>query len=65
LTAYTRSPARGLWKSQGTTKRDDVIILEIMDKRFNAAWWKKYRLDLEKTFRQEEIIIRAQKIIQI
>jgi len=65
LTAYTRSPARGLWKSQGTTKRDDVIILEIMDKRFNAAWWRKYRRDLEKTFRQEEIVIRAQKITQV
>jgi hypothetical protein len=65
LTAYTRSPARGLWKSQGATKRDDVIILEIMDKRFNPIWWKKYRRGLEKTFRQEEIVIRAQKITQV
>src|SRR5689334_19659871 len=30
LTAYTRSPARGLWRDEGTTKRDDVIILEVM-----------------------------------
>ena len=26
VTAYTRSPARGLWQSAGSTKRDDVII---------------------------------------
>jgi hypothetical protein len=65
LTAYTRSPGRGLWTSQGATKRDDVIILEIMDKRFNATWWKRYRGSLEKAFRQEEMVIRAQKIIWV
>jgi hypothetical protein len=65
LTAYTRSPARGLWRSQGATKRDDVIILEVMDKRFDRTWWRKYRRDLERTFRQEEIVIRAQKITQV
>jgi hypothetical protein len=30
VTAYTRSPARGLWQSAGSTKRDDVIIVEVM-----------------------------------
>lgn len=33
LTAHTRSPARGLWNSEGSTKRDDMIILEVMTKR--------------------------------
>ena len=65
LTAYTRSPARGLWKSEGATKRDDMIILEVMTERLDRAWWKKYRRALESTFRQEEIVVRAQDITQI
>jgi hypothetical protein len=65
LTAYTRSPARGLWKSEGFTKGDDMIILEVMAKRFDRAWWKKYRQDLESTFRQDEIIVRAHEITQV
>jgi hypothetical protein len=65
LTAHTRSPARGLWNSKGTTKRDDMIILEVMIENFDPAWWKKYRRDLEKAFRQEEIVVRAHDITRI
>ena len=65
LTAHTRSPARGLWNSKGATKRDDMIILEVMTKRFDPAWWKKYRADLEKAFRQDEIVVRAHDITQL
>ncbi|HEY6386961.1 MAG TPA: hypothetical protein VIX91_14890 [Candidatus Acidoferrum sp.] len=65
LTAHTRSPARGLWNSEGSTKRDDMIILEVMTKRFDRAWWKRYRTTLEKAFRQEEIVVRAHDITQL
>ena len=65
LTAYTRSPARGLWTSEGSTQRDDMIILEVMTDRFNRTWWKKYRRALEKTFRQDEIVMRAQDIMRV
>jgi hypothetical protein len=65
LTAYARSPARGLWKSEGSTKRDDMIIVEVMAKRFDRAWWKRYRRYLEETFRQDEIIVRAQEVTQV
>jgi hypothetical protein len=65
LTAHARSPAQGLWTSEGSTKRDDMIIMEVMTKRFDLAWWKKYRRSLERAFRQEEIVIRAHDIIQV
>src|SRR3954469_15747276 len=65
LTAYTRSPARGLRKTEGSTKRDDMIIVEVMAKRFDRTWWKKYRQDLESKFRQDEIIVRAHEVIQL
>ncbi|HEY1979279.1 MAG TPA: hypothetical protein VGH13_04270 [Xanthobacteraceae bacterium] len=65
LTAYTRSPARGLWQSAGATKRDDMIILEVMTKTFHRAWWRKYRRLLEMKFRQDEIVVRAQNITRV
>jgi hypothetical protein len=65
LTAHARSPAHGLWTSEGSTKRDDMIIMEVMTKRFDRAWWKKYRKSLEKAFRQDEIVIRVHEIIQV
>jgi hypothetical protein len=65
LIAHARSPAHGLWTSEGSTKRDDMIIMEVMTKRFDLAWWKKYRRSLERLFRQEEIVIRVHDILQV
>ena len=39
VTAYMRSPARGLWKDGGKTKRDDMVILEVMVRRTDRQWW--------------------------
>jgi hypothetical protein len=65
LTAYTRSPARGLWRSRGATKRDDMVIVEVMANSFDRRWWIKFRRTLERKFRQDEIVIRAQDISRI
>jgi hypothetical protein len=65
LTAYTRSPARGLWKSQGSTKRDDMIILEVMTSASIELGGKNIRQDLESKFRQDEIIVRAHEVTQV
>jgi hypothetical protein len=54
MTAYARSPAHGLWKSEGSTKRDDMIIVEVMTKHFDLAWWKKFRLSLESPIGDQE-----------
>jgi hypothetical protein len=51
--------------SEGSTKRDDMIIMEVMTKHFDLAWWKKYRKSLETAFRQEEIVIRVHDILQV
>ena|ERR1700733_98033 len=65
MTAHARSPAHGLWSSKGSTKRDDMIIVEVMTKRFDLRWWKKYRAALELAFSQEEIIVRVHNIIVV
>src|SRR3954465_15424664 len=46
LTAYSRSPARGVWKSGQSTKLDDIVVIEIMTAELKRSWWKKYRREL-------------------
>lgn len=61
LTAFVQSPALGLWKDEasGTTTRDDMILIEVMSDRFELSWWSAYRTELERNFRQDEIVVRA------
>lgn len=60
MTAFVQSPALGLWKDQstGATTRDDMILIEVMVQRFEPEWWASYRRELERTFRQDEIVVR-------
>ncbi len=62
LTAFTRAPAQGLWKDAGQTKRDDIVVFEVMVEEVDAGWWRAYRKQLEVTFKQDEIVIRAQPV---
>src|SRR6185503_7975684 len=58
LTAYSRSPARGFWKEKGKTTRDEIVVFEVMAKSAQKPFWRRYKRELEKRFRQEEIVIR-------
>jgi hypothetical protein len=60
VTAYTRAPARGVWKGDsGETTRDDIVIFEVMTADLDEAWWKALRQELETRFRQDNVIVRA------
>jgi hypothetical protein len=60
ITAYTRAPARGVWKDDaGGTARDDIVIFEVMTEDLDRAWWTDFRKDLERRFRQENVVVRA------
>ncbi|TMJ04075.1 MAG: hypothetical protein E6G97_07735 [Alphaproteobacteria bacterium] len=63
LTTYSRAPAQGLWKDDGETHHDDIVVFEVMAARLDAAWWGEYRRNLEARFRQREIVIRAQETV--
>lgn len=65
ITSYRRSPAEGVWKEGGEVSHDEIIIFEVMTKYLDRGWWSAYRADLEKRFRQEELIIRATEIEQL
>ena len=60
VTAYSRSPATGLWKNDDETiERDQVIMVEVVVEVFDREWWMAYREQLEQRFGQEEVHARA------
>ena len=53
LTAYTRTPATGLWEAAaGETVRDQVVVYEVMSEQVDVGWWKELRTSLEAQFAQ-------------
>ena len=66
VTAYTRSPATGLWKNtEDDIERDQVIMIEVVVEVFDREWWEQYREQLEQRFGQEEVHARAIAIERI
>lgn len=59
VTSFRRSPAEGVWREGGEESRDRVVIFEVMADGLERAWWRQYREDLERRFRQEKIVVRA------
>ena len=60
VTAYTRAPARGVWRDEaGETTRDDIVIFEVMTETLDRAWWTQFRQALERRYRQDSVIVRA------
>jgi hypothetical protein len=63
LTAFTRSPAEGLWKTDADEpNRDAIVVFEVMCDELDPLWWAEYRRELEKRFRQEQLVIRTQTV---
>ena len=60
MTAYSRSPAEGLWESEdGAVERDAMVIFEVVADDLDRGWWSALRTRLEREFAQEEVLIRA------
>ena len=63
VTAFTRSPAEGLWEEgRGERSRDEIVIFEVMADWLDRGWWRTYRTELESRFRQDEIVVRAREV---
>lgn len=62
LTAYTRAPASGVWEEGGTgrTQHDELVIYEVMLESLDTAWWGRYRRQLERSFGQQQLVVRTQ-----
>ena len=48
--------------ASGKTVRDQVVVYEVMVENLDAAWWGRFRAELEARFAQEELVVRAQTI---
>src|SRR5688572_19288502 len=63
VTAYVRSPARGLWTApDGHTEQDDVVMVEVVTDTFDRTWWRAYAAMLADRFGQESIHLRAMPV---
>ena len=63
ITVYSRAPADGLWKEgREQPAHDTIMIYEVMTSVLDRAWWADLRVDLERLFRQEAIVIRASEV---
>ena len=63
VTAYLRSPAVGAWKDTGgEVTHDEVVIYEVMADAIERDWWARYRAELARRFRQEELLVRASQV---
>jgi hypothetical protein len=59
VTAFTRAPADGETKTSRGRAHDDIVVFEVMTDKLDRHWWKQYRESLERTFEQDEIVVRA------
>ena len=60
VTSYLRSPARGAFEDdKGQVMHDDIVIVEIMCDALDREFWGGYRDQLTRTFKQEELVVRA------
>jgi hypothetical protein len=62
VTAYLRAPATGLWEADGELVKDEIVIFEVMVDRLEREFWRLYRLELQEMFKQDVIVMRAQRI---
>lgn len=63
LTAYSRSPATGLWKDGDEELTvEKLIVYEVIADDFEKKFWKSFKEILKAQFRQEDMIIRCTDI---
>ena len=62
MTAHMHAPAKGLWKTGSKTNWDDLVIFEVMVRKVDRKWWSHYRHQLQRRFRQKELVVRSQEI---
>ena len=58
VTAFSQSPAEGVWKDSGDVQKDQIIIYEVMAAEFDQKWWRDFTAKLEAKLKQEKIVLR-------
>ena len=58
VTAFSQSPAEGVWEDEGYVQKDLIIIYEVMAAEFDQNWWRYFTAKLEIKLKQEKIVLR-------
>ena len=58
VTAFSQSPAEGVWEEKGYVQKDQIIIYEVMTAEFDQNWWRNFTAKLEEKLKQEKIVLR-------
>jgi hypothetical protein len=48
VTAFLRSPAVGLWKTDDDVSRDEVVMFEVMSPDLDEQWWHEISKKIRK-----------------
>ena len=59
VTAFSRTPAEGVWSDHGCKVRDEVILVEVMVETLDRTWWAHFREELQTRLKQKSLVIRA------
>ena len=60
VTAYSQSPAEGIWTApEGSEQKDRMVMVEVVTSTLDHAWWQPYSKRLAERFAQDVIHIRA------
>lgn len=66
VTAFTRAPAEGLWKtSSHSIEADQIVIVEVMVPDIDLGWWEGFKSKLERELGQKEILVRYSAVERI
>jgi hypothetical protein len=64
VTAYTRSPAEGIWSPSPTERsRDQIFTVEVIVRDFDTEWWQILRRDMQNILRQDQLLFRVSPIL--
>ncbi|WP_353032925.1 hypothetical protein [Mesorhizobium sp. M0968] len=62
VTAFLQAPAEGVWRQGDQCSNDEIVIFEVMTEEIDLRALRTRRADLERRFRQHEVIIRYSSI---
>jgi hypothetical protein len=66
VTAFLRSPADGLWKEgEDKVEHNEVAMFEVVTAELDRKWWLDYRTELQKKFRQQELLFWAMNVTRL
>jgi hypothetical protein len=63
VTAFMRSPAKGVWQLEENERaEDEIVIYEVMSESVDQLWWQTYKREIEQRFQQQELLIRTSRV---